>query len=101
MSTARHWTAFRMTLAWVSVLAGLVPLRWLLQAGVYTAALEGGRVRRLSGTWSAGFASNAWLLCAAVSIGVMCALTATWINGRRARASMRAAEVAAHRQVLK
>jgi hypothetical protein len=101
MSTARHWTALHLTLAWVSVFAVLGPLRWLLQAGVYTAALEGGRVRRLSGAWSAGFALNAWLLCAAVSIGVMDALTATWINGRSARASLRAAEAAVHRQVLK
>ena len=90
-----------MTLAWLSVFACLVTLRWLLQAGVYTAALEGGRVHRLSGAWSAGFASNAWLLCAAVSIGAMCVLTATWVNGRSARASIRAAETAAHRQVLK
>ncbi len=101
MPTLRYWTSLQLTLVWVSVAAGLVPLRWFLQASVYTAALEGGRVRRLSGAWSAGFAADVWLLCAAASFGVMCVLTIIWIIGRRARASMRAAEAARHRQVLK
>lgn len=100
MPTARHWTAVQLFIAWVGVLVALVPLRWLLSAGIYEAAIEGGVVRRLSGSWSSGFASSLWLATAMVSVVVMCALTATWIHGRKARASMRAAEASVHRQVL-
>ena len=100
MPTAKHWTALKLCLAWIGVFVSLVPLWWLLQAGIYTAALEEGVVRRLSGSWSAGFASGFWVLCAAGAVAAMVYMTATWIHGRRSRASMRAAEAAVHRQVL-
>lgn len=100
MPTAKRWTALQLMLAWISVFSALVPLWWLLQAGTYTATLEGGAVRRLSGSWSSGFASNFWFLCAIAAVLSMSYLTTTWIRGRKERASMRAAEAAAHRQVL-
>ena len=100
MPTAKHWTALQLCIAWVGVFASLAPLRWLMQAGIYTAALEDGVVRRLSGSWSAGFASGFWLLCATTGVMAMAYMTATWIHGRKARASMRAAEAAVHRRVL-
>ena len=100
MPTARHWTALHLLTSWIGVCVALVPLRWVLNAGIYAATLEEGTVERISGAWSAGFATNLWLLCAVTSIGVMSALTATWMNGRRARASMREAEASVHRQVL-
>ena len=100
MPTAKRWTALQLILAWISVSTALIPLRWLLQAGIYTAAFEDGAIRRLSGSWSSGFAWNFWLLCAVTAVLGMSYLTSTWILGRKSRASMRAAEAAVHRQVL-
>ncbi|MGB1842120.1 MAG: hypothetical protein ACPHWZ_13500 [Longimicrobiales bacterium] len=100
MPTAKRWTALQLMMAWISVFSALVPLWLLLQAGIYTATLEGGVVRRLSGSWSSGFAASFWFLCAVAAVLCMSYLTTTWIRGREARASMRAAEAAAHRRVL-
>ena len=100
MMTAKRWSALQLTVAWIGVSSALVPLWWLLRAGTYTAALEDGVVRRLSGSWSSGFAAGFWLFCALTAVAGMSYMTTTWIRGRKSRASMRAAEAAAHRQVL-
>ena len=100
MPTAKRWTALQLILIWIGVSSALIPLWWLLQAGIYTGTFEDGAVRRLSGSWSSGFASDFWFLCAVIAVSGMSFMTSTWILGRKSRASMRAAEAAVHRQVL-
>lgn len=100
MPTARYWSALKLFTAWIGVFASLVVVWWVLQTGIYTAVLGERGVQRVGGAWSAGFARGAWAFAAGSALMCMAALTATWIRGREARASSRAAEAAVHRSVL-
>ena len=99
--TAKRWTGLKVVLVWMGMVAALGILRWVLQAGIYATALDDGVVRRLSGAWSAGFASGFWIVCAATGMITMSYMTATWIMGRKSKASIRAIQAVVHRRVLK
>ncbi len=101
MHIARQWKVRRLLLTWLCVFAFFALLRWALTLGVYRTALEGHRVIRVSGLWTAGFASVAGALLASVATVSMVAVTISWWAGKRERKTLRSAALIRHRKVLK
>jgi hypothetical protein len=100
MSSARFWHGSRLIAGWIVAIGGFLLLRWVLARGVVRGVLQDGRVERLGGVWSAGFATFATYVGGGALAAALVWLTASWIAGRRDRAVLRHHPAPAHRRIL-
>jgi hypothetical protein len=71
-----------------------------LEAGVYQARVEGGRVAIISGLWPSSFADFLSIALGVVAVATLAWLTYTWIAGRRDRRRLSMMTGGPHRRPL-